>query len=780
MDLPNLFSSRSKSQEDVMILFILLSETKVQALLLGLSSDGIEIRDKSTVAEYESLEDCLIKTDSSLSQLSKESENVDEVIFGLNTSWIKSGEINDDKKPILKKLTDELALKPLGFIDLSEAISSQELANNSLFSGIIALVSSTDLVLTLIHQGKVKSTQTVGKSDNFKGDFIEGLARFQEISVSENFYLPSRVILASFELLESDLRQYQQIIYDAEWKDQKQFLQPPTVEVLLEKQFIKIVATEAGKAVAMQKDLKAVVFASTPALKSKDDRESNNDDSDSSDQNIDNDQETENEDYEVDNTEEFGFEDALDKKENQNADEIDSQGGVVMDGQSDVDSFDEDLPKSFGVPIKTSFPLSTSLDSSLAVVDDDLSNELTTDKTNNKSLSRKISKLQKNPKLFIILGFILGLTVLALIGFFGARSLANTQLIITPEAISVAKDTVITLTPNQNQVTDDGAAILATTITRTVTGKSTLQTTGVTVVGERAKGKVIIYNLTEAEKTFEAGTVLRTGNLEFELNDEVKVASASTSRGSTVHGEKEVNVTARQIGAESNLEKDTSLFVVPYDSNTYNAFVHKDGLSGGTSREVRVVAQSDMDSLLSDLREELLKEVNKELESEFGEGVYALPSKKIIDSNANFSAKVGDEADNLTLDLTIELETLTYSGSDLRPLAERLLSGDIPDGYVLTQDDPQVLHSPTTSLYGATNEDTATIEVSISSFAIYDFNEDEIKQEVLGQSFEKARNNLIQREEINEVEFVVAPAILRSLVRSVPRSVERLEIEYKL
>jgi len=74
---------------------------------------------------------------------------------------------------------------------------------------------------------------------------------------------------------------------------------------------------------------------------------------------------------------------------------------------------------------------------------------------------------------------------------------------------------------------------------------------------------VEVLNFDSDQKTFAKGTVLRKGDLEFLLDNELKVASSSglTSEGNKVPGKQKGSVTAKEIGPTSNITKATVLSV---------------------------------------------------------------------------------------------------------------------------------------------------------------------------------------------------------------------------
>lgn len=758
MDLPNLFSSGSKVATEHLVLFLILTDIRVKVLLLELSSSGVTVLEESKTEVYEGLSTCDAQADAVLQQLGPESENVNEVIFALNSLWVKNGSIIDEKKPIIKKITDELSLTPLGFIDTNESIAQQKIVENALYSGIIVVLAENEIDFTLIHQGTVKTTQSVGKSGDFTGDFHEGIARIHKVAQKHGNYMPQKILLASFDLSQKELKAQQQTLYDIDWKTNSHFLQPPSIELLSDIDLTMFLSREAGKSAAVHKGLPNIAFAA----------------------------------------------DVVQKKETQQQTEPHLAKKTVVGaldskdlGFSDPLTQDLDLnetaveaPTSFGIPIKSSeIDLKSVAEAdNLQEADLDFSKSLTGN--TQQASSMHISGTQKNKKFdfshkknikwFAILGFILGL--LALMGgiTLGAPIISSTEVIITQTKKPVSKDIQLTLDTSIETTDVENLTIAADTVQKTKSSKSTLQTTGITIVGEKATGKVAVYNKTDSVKKFAKGTKLTANDLVFTLDEDITVASASASQAGEDYGRQDVSVTAEQIGADSNLENKTELTIASYDSSSYNAFVIDEDFTGGSSREVRVVSAKDKAELLTDLRSELIEEINAEFAEESGNGTYILPSKAVVEEIAEYDAEVESEAENLTLELEITIEAVTYSGGDLKPVAQAILSQEVPENYMLADSDPQILSSPSQrDLDTLESGAVVSIDANISSYALPKLSQEAIKNEIVGKSFSEAESMLTQKEEISEVNFVVKPSFFTSLVNKVAHSISKITVTVK-
>lgn len=750
MDLPNLFSSGSKSSADSQVLCILVSDISIQVLLLTLTQEGVRIASRSGKFNYEGIENCVLQTDKALQQLPNGSETVDEVVFALEASWVAKDDIQADKKPFIKKLSEDLSLKPLGYVEIGESLAQQKIAENALYSGMAMFVSESNLHFTLVYQGKIISSEIVGRSSNFSADFLEGIARIHGVLQKHHGnYIPQRTFLASFDLTEKQMREHQQAIYDQNWEEQKEFLQPPTVDLYTEAQLLTALANEAGKSAALEKGLETVAFAA--GIPRKQSQES------------------------VEKTAaELGFSDVGKQKEPHKSVPETAEPETPM----------QDRPTSFGVPISSShFDMESiakadnlkEADLRVSEGEDELSQDVP-----KKSKKKFDFAHKKNTKWFIVLGVILGLLGLILTVVLGAPYFTTTEVIVTLNKKPVAQDITITLDTSLEETDAENLKIAADTVQKTMSSSSTMQTTGIKIVGEKAKGTVALYNKTDAVKKFEAGTNLKYNDLLYTIDEDVTVASASSKQGGEDYGRSDVAVTAAQIGADSNIAKDSALSVASYDTDTYEAFVVDDDLAGGSSREVRIVSQEDRTELLVDLRNELIESINEEFADESGDGTYILPSKSVVDETATFDAEVEDEAEDLTLELEITVEAVSYSGGDLKPVAEEILTKEVPENYQLADADPQILSSPSeTDLDNLESGAVVSIEANISSYALPVLSEDDIKQQVVGRPFEQVRTELPSREEIVAVEFKVIPELFKSVVSKVASRVENIKVLFQ-
>ena len=771
MDVPNLFTAQDSDTQTVQVLCVILSEATVQALHVSVSPQEVAVKAASKAVAYTDSKQCVIQVDECLQQLGKESENISQVVFAINHDWIKGGDVAAEYKPLLRHITTELSLEPIGFVDETEAISQYFLSQNAAFSGIFAVIGVANISLAYLSQGEQKGIESVGRSADLKADITEGLARFSQLAEESNTYLPATLFLASFDTAEAELREYQQILLDADLNDAVRFLQMPTVQVITDTQYTQIVAHEAGKAAALAQGQESAAAIKPRPLQTQPANAASFgfnavDPDDSTDPNS----EPETKELPADTTEEADHN--LTAVPESNASTT-AQATQVAQTPAPATT-----ASSFGIPIRTDVP-------------DYAHEEPTTaepEETTQPQASGFIPKLvqawkqpyggNKSKRFFAVMGLLIGLVVvlLSLLGYVYATASALVTLTLDKQLIS--KEVNITIDATATATDPESQVLAVDTVETTVSDSGSIPTTGVTIVGDKAKGTVTIFNKTTSQKTFAAGTVLRSGELDFTLDAEVTVASASvqekTGGAETKYGQTDTSISAAEIGAESNLPEDTKLTIASFATDTYEAILEDEALTGGASREVRVVSEDDRTAVLSELRKTLLTTANEKLSEDASEDQYVLPSEDIVDQTPTFSAEVGEEANELELDLSITVRALAYTIQDLRPLAQAVLGAEVPEGYELDQEDPQILTDPTAeaSSSAATKRE---LVAQVSSFAVPKLDMDALKQELAGQSVETVTQSVQNQVGVSKVMVQFTPEWI-SMFRSSLPTADRIQV----
>lgn len=763
MNLPNLFNAAGESNDSFSFLSILLIDGHLRSSLAQIVDGQIKVINKSELRVFKTDEEGILQADKSLQELGPDSETVNQVVFGFEPGWIGKTGLIEIKKPFLKELTESLSLEPAGFVLITEAFVQYLVAQEPMLSAVCLYFQAQELHLFLIKQGKLFKKVSVGRSGEIVADLAEGLARLGKLAQKENQYFPAKMLLISSGLDEKNLKDQQQKIIGHNWTDDYPFLQAPTVEILTQDVLIAAVTKQGGKAIAQAKGITLVgVAEKSKKPQSQVFSKSENDD--------------ENNDFgftEVTSPSQLDDDGAEEDPYPQKTYSNSSFETAQPETESNVVQLhDSKDATSFGIPIGAH---------KLPVIEKRMIETAVPDALEQKSKStkKKTFGFFNSHKKMMIIGVIMGILTLVGLSYGSLFFISTAQVDIKLKTVTIAKDVNITLDPNADSSDPSKLILSASVVEKELSDSDTYETSGVKLVGEKASGKVTIFNKTNSEKTFESGTVLSSGDFNFTLDEEIKVASATVEikSGSEVknYGQVEAKITASEIGAESNLSKDTELIVANFDKSSYSATTIED-LSGGSSREIRVVSEKDRTSLLADLTKKLDEQAKKEFEEESGGGRYLVPTGDIKQSNIDFDAEVGDEVETLSLDLTTISQAVSYSSDDLKPLAKEVLNDELPEGYALLDENPGILSSPGDD---ATQSGKVMLDANLSAKAQPVVSVDDWKNDLLGKSIKQAKSDLEGKEEIEKVTIKIWPAFSEFIVKSLPKKLEKIIITVK-
>lgn len=736
MDLPNLFTV-NVAQAGQRICVLVLTDRSVLAGLVVVHPSGSELLSISEQIPYTDDASLLISADEVLQELGKESEDVNEVVFCLEQGWFDGqGELVAEKQALLKKIKEELSLQPVGYVLQHETITEHLINQQKQLSGLILFVSTQGIVATLVVHGAISTTKLVGRSTELQSDVVEALSQVgQEIGGAG---LPGKLLCATIALEVSELFELQQELLTVVWPETVQFLQAPVIDVIKPQLCAQVVVVGAGKAleqleggvVADSGDTALPVAAGAAVA-----------------------------------------------------------GAVLADGArvENIEAVAEELAvepataSTFGIPVNPSptvtFAQSPEEEGETALAEE----HHPVPPVKQKDPLLKLKKIIAHPtKLQLIIGGLLaclvGLLVVACIGFIYLRMTSVLELTIVPKTQLLTEEVSLTLDTNLTETDVANKKIRADKLEVTVTGSKETQASGIQIVGDKATGTVVLFNKTSASKSFPAGTQLKADKNMYLLDEAVEVPAATISAkpGGTgeekEYGQRSVKAMASVLGVESNIDKDVALTVAEFDANTYSAKTETP-MSGGSSREVQVVSKVDLDLLVSELKKELLASAKEQLDAQQSADQRVIQLDNLVVQKQSFSAKEGDEVDSVSLEMTGVATGLAYKPTELEPIATALLSGSVPPGYSLDGHTPQILSAGT-----ASGSSQVTLSVNLSSKAHALVETEQLRTQLASQPLEQATSSMQGDPAIESVTFFVIPSLAKGLVTAVPSDERRFRI----
>jgi hypothetical protein len=687
-------------------------------------------------SEEELTSACDTVLSAAVSSFPEDAKEPSKTVFGVSSTWVSEGQIKGEYLKTLKKVCADLSLTPVGFVVLPEVmahlIKSEE---GSPLSGVVLGVGSQNIELSIFKLGNLIGTANIARSVSVVDDVAEGLTRFAD---GDNF--PSRFLL--YDGKEGELEETKQALLKANWSDYKKikFLHTPKIEVVTPKRKVHAVSLAGASEIA------DVFSLETKGEGKKEEKVSSKTDPAATTERS-------------ARPEDVGFmvgQDISVQKHGTLADAVKKTTQVEeqkeqIQGKLTEDMQDKKKPQQ-SKGFKGNFVLDILRKMKLSVV----------------SLLAKKPKIKMSGKRALTLGGGLFL-LLIIIGFISWWFLPKATVTIYVSPKKLDEEMTIFVDPGASGSNLAKGILPGDTIETTVSGERTTSTSGTKTIGEKAKGSVTIQNGTAQAIKLPAGTFLYSAaDLKFELAAE---ASVSAALSPSSPGTDTVEVVAVGIGAEYNLAKDESFSVGNYPKAEVDAVTTSD-LSGGSSRQISAVSEEDMDELEDDLIEELLEEAKDELIGKTSEDQYFIEgSMEMTVSTKSFSNKVGDEADNLKLSLTLEVTSLVVETLALSDFAKEVLKDKIPSGYVLREDQVDMrfeLEEEEDEVY----ELFVYMEVNL----LPEVKPDEIIEEIVGKNSSHAKDYLTSIAGFTRAEINLKPP-LPGWLSTLPHVAKNIEVE---
>lgn len=302
-------------------------------------------------------------------------------------------------------------------------------------------------------------------------------------------------------------------------------------------------------------------------------------------------------------------------------------------------------------------------------------------------------------------------------------------------------------------------------IETTVSGEKSKSTTGTKTVGDKAKGQVKIQNGTAFPINLTAGTIiLSSSDLKFVTT---KQASISGALSPSEPGTAIIDIEAGSIGSEYNLAKDEKFKVGNYPKAEVDA-TSITNLTGGSSRQISAVAESDRVSLKDELVEELTNQAKTKLIEQLSSEKIIVDSTLVSETDdEDFSNKTGDEASTIKLSLTLKFTAQSISKDELANASKKTLEQRVPSGFVLRDD--QITYT-----FGK-NDDPDTFTVKIVANLLPSVNTEEIAKKISGRYPKVAEEYLQSVPGFTNAQFRL-PSLLRGKLATLPHVSKNIEV----
>jgi hypothetical protein len=284
-----------------------------------------------------------------------------------------------------------------------------------------------------------------------------------------------------------------------------------------------------------------------------------------------------------------------------------------------------------------------------------------------------------NKKIAIFVGIIAGFILLILAYIF----LPTAKVILNTKAQKTPINVQFTLDAGTKKSDFDAARIAADQISTTKDLSAQYSASGKKDIGTKASGNITISNCSNSDDfTIPAGTSLSSSGQKFTLNSSVtvpgaKFSSGNCSKAGTVGG----SITASANGDSYNISSGT-FSITGYDSKVTGS----GSTSGGSSKVVTVVTQSDIDTAKNEMINNATESAKQELSKKGNDNQKVFADTFSTDvTNINASAPADSESAGGTVSARVKYSELAAAKSDLDKVFEIQLKTQIPANNQLYQ-----------------------------------------------------------------------------------------------
>ncbi|KKU57914.1 MAG: hypothetical protein UX80_C0008G0027 [Candidatus Amesbacteria bacterium GW2011_GWA2_47_11b] len=326
---------------------------------------------------------------------------------------------------------------------------------------------------------------------------------------------------------------------------------------------------------------------------------------------------------------------------------------------------------------------------------------------------------------------------------------------------------------HQFELVAGGKDLPAESMEAAVSADKSISTTGSKLVGDKATGAVSIANNAKTARSFPAGTILTSpSGLKFVLDETVAVASGSGDVFNPQPAKAVAKITASQIGGDYNLSAGTVFRVGTY-AETETAAKNDAAISGGTSRQAKVVSKDDAAKLRADLSESLKSIAKDELSQKVSsEDQLITESISLLSLSESFDHKVDEEADNVTLKLSATARGLVVSKSELQSIIDAQVNPQIPAGYVFDTDVTQSM------AVKKADKTTATFQVHVAAQLLPQMDVSQIAKDLTGKYPDRAKEYLQSLPAVGQIDILISPK-MPAFLATLPRISKNITVSVR-
>jgi hypothetical protein len=373
-------------------------------------------------------------------------------------------------------------------------------------------------------------------------------------------------------------------------------------------------------------------------------------------------------------------------------------------------------------------------------------------------MKKKNLSSRRKPLIIIASIFI----VLVLVTAYFTVPQATATMVLKTEDLSTKEN--MTIKKDAEGTDQENLVVPGREITSSQELSKTFESSGTKNIGTKASGEITFYNSWDTQpQTISAGAVLTAQNKKFVVDNDVTIPGATTQ---LVGGEIKVNpgsikgnITAQSPGDDYNIGAST--FTVDSFASDKKSKVYGQSsaaLSGGTTKEIKIVSDGDIASAKSSISQEATSTAIADMNQQAGDNKIVISTVKTEEVSFETSKNANDEADNFSAKIVIKSTGIAFSENDTRNLIIEKNSKEVGEDQMLINPEGATLTWNVASYDENTGE--IKLDVGFNGKVGKKIDENEIRNKISNKKYGTAKDILEHTDGVESVDLNVTPTIL--------------------
>ena len=303
------------------------------------------------------------------------------------------------------------------------------------------------------------------------------------------------------------------------------------------------------------------------------------------------------------------------------------------------------------------------------------------------------------------------------------------------------------------------------------TSTKEITSTGKKDVGTKATGNISVKNCEDTNShALSAGTKATSGGKVFVTASTVTIPAGQFSGGGTVCNSTTVSVSISASDAGETYNLSGATFAL---SGLASRISGTGTTSGGTTKQITVLSQDDVNKAYLDIKTQLVQDATNELKGKAGSQTVLDEAIKSAVIEQKVDKEVGAQVDKATASMTVDLYTIAFDQVAVETAAKDKLTTKLEANQELIIPSDK---KPTFVFKELTDDKTTlTVEVTASGFAAPNIDKSAVASQVKNKSASSAESFLKDKYQAQEVKIEIIPGWW---LKRLPFLSQAINIEY--